>query len=62
MEVKPGIALPVVNNGLPQFEQKLRVVVVPLDARTAYVFGEPMTFTDCVGTITPEAKGDPLDC
>ena len=62
MDVKSGIASPVVNKGLPQVEQKLRVVRAPLEARTEYVFGELLTLMDCVGTTTPEAKGAPLDC
>ena len=61
MDVKSGIASPVVNKGLPQFEQKLRVVGKPLDARTEYSFGEPVTLMDFVETTTPDANGAPLD-
>jgi hypothetical protein len=62
MEMKSGMASPVVNKGLPQFEQKLRVAKTPLDARTEYSFGEPVISTEFLGTTTPEAKGAPLDC
>lgn|GEM_PF-6022303 len=60
--MKSGIASPVVNKGLPQFEQKLRVAKAPLDARTEYSFGVPVISTELLGTTTPEAKGAPLDC
>jgi len=61
MDVKSGIASPVVNKGLPQFEQKLRVVCEPLEALTEYSFGEPVTLMDLVDTTTPDANGAPLD-
>ena len=60
--MKSGLASPVVKKGLPQFEQNLGVVKTPLDAQTEYVFGEPVTSTEFVGTTTPEQKGAPLDC
>ena len=60
--MKSGLASPTVNRGLPQFEQNLRVVKKPLDARTEYPFGEPAISTEFVGTTTPEPKGAPLDC
>ena len=62
IDMKSGRASPVVNKGLPQFEQKLRVVKTPLEARTEYVAGEPVTSTECVVTTTPEPNGAPLDC
>lgn len=57
-----GIASPVVNKGLPQVPQKLRVARRPLDARTEYSRGEPLMSTEPFGTTTPEANGAPLDC
>ena len=62
MDMKSGLASPVVNKGLPQWAQKLRVTRRPLDTRTAYSCGEPVTSTDARGTTTPEANGAPLDC
>ena len=61
MDVKSGIASPVVNKGLPQFEQKLRVVWTPLDARTECSLGEPVTSMDLVETTIPDANGAPLE-
>ena len=60
--MKSGIASPVVNKGQPQFGQKLRVVRTPLDARTEWFLSEPVIFMEFPGTMTPEAKGAPLDC
>ena len=62
MEVQSGIAWPVANKGLPQVEQKRRVVRSPLDAWTQWVAGEPVTLRDCLGTTTPQAKGALLEC
>jgi len=56
------MASPLVNKGLPQSEQKLRVVSAPLEARTVWFFGAPMTLMALVATTTPEANGAPLDC
>jgi len=62
MEVKSGMVSSLVNKGLPQSEQKLRVVSAPLEARTVWFFGAPVTLMDLVATTTPEANGAPLDC
>ena len=50
-----------VNKGVPQSEQKLRVASSPLLARTEYVFGVPLISTLTVMTMTPDAKGAPLE-
>lgn len=34
MDMTSGAAWPFANNGLPQVEQKLRIVEAPLEART----------------------------
>jgi hypothetical protein len=61
MDMTSGAASPLVNNGLPQVEQKVRVAKAPLEARTEWEAGEPVTTTALVETITPEANGAPLE-
>jgi hypothetical protein len=61
MDINSGATSPRVNSGVPQSEQKLRVERLPLPARTEYVFGVPMTSVSDTRTMTPEAKGAPLE-
>jgi len=49
------------NSGVPQSGQKLRIARLPLPARTEYVFGAPVTPVSATRTMTPEAKGAPLE-
>jgi hypothetical protein len=50
-----------VNKGTPQSAQKLRVARLPLPARTEYVFGVPVIIVSATKTMTPDAKGAPLE-
>lgn len=50
-----------VNSGVPHSPQKVRVVVLPLLARTEWLLGAPDTWSSAVATTTPEANGAPLD-
>lgn len=61
MDMTSGATSPFVKSGLPQVEQKVRVVAAPLEARTAWDAGEPVTTTALVETMTPEANGAPLE-
>jgi hypothetical protein len=61
IEVKAGLDSPRVNSGVPQVEQKVRVVCMPLLARTEYVFGVPTILRSELKTTTPEANGAPLE-
>jgi hypothetical protein len=61
MDITSGTASPLVNKGEPQSEQKLRLASLPLPARTEYVFGVPVMVTSDTRTMTPEAKGAPLE-
>src|SRR6185312_16676800 len=49
------------NRGVPQSGQKPRVARLPLPARTEYVFGVPTISVSAIRTMTPEAKGAPLE-
>jgi len=61
MDMTPGAVSPCVNRGAPQSQQKLRVARLPLPARTEYVFGVPVICVSDTRTMTPEAKGAPLE-
>jgi len=61
MDMNSGAASPLVNRGEPQSQQKLRVASLPLPARTEYVFGVPVISVSDTKTMTPEAKGEPLE-
>ena len=61
MDVNSGLASPRVNRGVPQSQQKLRVVRPPLLPRTEYACGVPLTRRSAVKTTTPDAKGAPLE-
>lgn len=61
MEVNVGLDSPRVNSGVPQVEQKLRVVFMPLLARTRWAAGSPTTTRSELGTTIPEANGAPLE-
>jgi hypothetical protein len=50
-----------VKSGVPQSPQKLRVVILPLLARTEWVFGAPKISRSELVTTTPDANGAPLD-
>jgi hypothetical protein len=50
-----------VNKGVPQSPQKLRVVKLPLLARTECVFGEPAISRSTVVTMMPDANAT-ADC
>ena len=61
MDITSGAVSLRVNNGAPQSEQKLRVARAPLPARTEKVFGVPVISVSVTMTMTPEAKGAPLE-
>jgi len=46
---------------VPQSPQKLRVVILPLLARTVWVLGVPRISRSELRATTPDAKGAPLD-
>lgn len=60
MDMNPLASLRV-NKGVPQSGQKLRVVTLPLLARTEYVFSVPLTSTSVAMTTMPDPKGAPLE-
>jgi hypothetical protein len=62
MDMNPGTDSLRVNSGAPQSEQQLRIVRLPMPARTEYVFGVPVISVSDTRTTTPEAKGAPLEC
>lgn len=61
MDMNSGAASPRVNKGEPQSGQKLRVASLPLVARTEYACGVPVISVSDTRTMTPDAKGAPLE-
>lgn len=61
IDVNCGFASLLVNSGVPQSAQKLRVASPPLLARTARVLGMPLTWRSAVITTIPDANGAPLE-
>ena len=61
IDVKAGFDAPRVNRGVSHWAQKLRVVAMPLLARTAWAAGVPVTWRSALRTTTPEANAAPLE-